>query len=218
MSIRTSSYAAICAVTLLACGSANAAEPVTGFYVGGNAGQSRANINTGGISAAVLSTGLVAAAGTTADETDTGFKLFGGYRFHPNFAVEAGYFKLGTFGFTTATVGPAATVAGSAENSSGFNIDLVVIAPINEAFSLFGRVGAQTSKTTISLAGVGAGGAAAISSSQTGSNYKAGVGMQYDFAKIGLRAEWERYRIPGGSSGSSNADVDLFSLGVLYRF
>ena len=200
---------------------ANAAEAdVTGFYIGGNVGSSRAKIDTAGINASVISVFRVASAVTTADESDVGFKLFGGYRFHPNFAVEAGYFNLGKFSATTVTTGPAATGVANVKNENGFNVDLVGIVPINDAFSLFGRVGVQTSKTSIDLAitvpGVGAG---AGSTSETSTSYKAGLGAQYDFTKsIGARAEWERYRVPGGASGSSKADVDLFSLGLVVRF
>jgi OmpA-OmpF porin, OOP family len=207
------------AITAFSISATMAADTSSGFYIGGNAGQSRAKIDTAGINAAVLATGRVASSATTSDENDTGFKLFGGYRFHPNFAVEAGYFNLGKFGFSTVTTGPAATLAGSAKNDNGFNIDLVGIAPINDVFSLFARVGVQVSKTSISVVGIGPGGTAAVSSDETGTSYKAGLGAQYDFTKsIGARAEWERYRIPGGTSGSGKADIDLFSLGLVVRF
>ncbi|MDB5809552.1 MAG: OmpA/MotB [Betaproteobacteria bacterium] len=196
-----------------------AADTANGWYAGGNVGQSRAKVDGAGINAAVLATGTVATAATSTNENDTGFKLFAGYRFHPNFAVEGGYFNLGKFGFTTVTTGPAATLNGTAKSENGFNLDLVGILPLNESFSLLARVGAQTSKTTLSLGGVGPGGTTSISSSQTSGSYKAGLGAQYDFTKsIGARAEWERYRVPGGASGSSKADVDLFSLGVVVKF
>ncbi len=191
-----------------------AADTGTGFYLGGNVGQSRAKIDTGAISAGCVAAGFATCA-TSADEEDVGFKLFAGYRFHPNFAVEGGYFNLGKFNFTTVTTGPAATVAGEAKNDNGFNLDLVGIVPFDPSFSGFARVGAQTSKTTVSLAVPGF----AFSNSETKTSWKAGLGLQYDFTKdIGARLEWERYRVPNGDGTGGKADVDLFSLGLVVRF
>ena len=193
-----------------------AADDVTGFYVGGNVGQSRSKIDTASIDAAIRAAGAATSA-TTANEHDTGFKLFGGYRLHPNFAVEAGYFNLGKFSFTTITTGPAATLSGSAKNDNGINLDIVGILPFAEGFSGFARLGVQSSKSTVSITGIGPGGTASVSQSETKTNWKAGLGLQYDFNKnIGARAEWERYRVPDGSGGKAN--VDLFSVGMLVRF
>ena len=198
---------------------AMAADAGMGWYGGANVGQSRMKVDTTGIDTAVMATGLVATSATTASENDVGFKLFGGYRFHPNFAVEAGYFNLGKVGFTTITTGPAATIGGEAKNENGFNIDLVGIAPLSDVFSLFARVGVQTSKTSITAAGIGPGGTSAVSSSETSASYKAGVGAQYEFTKnIGGRLEWERYHVPGGAAGIDKFDVDSFSLGMVVRF
>jgi OOP family OmpA-OmpF porin len=50
--------------------------------------------------------------GTSCDDSDTGYKLYGGYEVAPNIAVEVGYTS---FGKTTLTAGAAkATVKGSA--------------------------------------------------------------------------------------------------------
>src|SRR5437879_7979787 len=64
------------------------------WYIGGSIGQSRVKLDTGGLSSDLAAAGM-ANTGFSANETDTGFKLFGGYRFHPNFAVEGGYAELG---------------------------------------------------------------------------------------------------------------------------
>ena len=207
------------AIAVVGMPSAIAADTSSGFYVGGNVGQSRVKIDTGAIDAAILSTGLVATSATTAQETDIGLKLFAGYRFHPNFAVEGDYFNLGVFTTTTVTTGPAVTLSGTAKNENGFNLDLVGIVPFNDSFSGFARLGVQNSETKISLVGVGPGGTAAFSTSESKTNWKAGLGLQYYFTKsIGARAEWERYRVPNGDGTGGTADVDLFSLGLVVRF
>lgn len=40
---------------------------------------------------------------TSDDDRDHGYKLFDGYQFNPNFALESGYFDLGDFNFTAHT-------------------------------------------------------------------------------------------------------------------
>jgi OOP family OmpA-OmpF porin len=70
-----------------------------GWYTGFNAGQSRAKIDDSRIADGLLDDGLT----TTSignDERHFGFKAFGGYEFNRYFALEAGYFNLGRFGFT----------------------------------------------------------------------------------------------------------------------
>lgn len=216
--MRQTGLLVVAIVSMLLCApSAIAADPSVGWYVGANVGQSKASIDDGGINQTILSAGFTSVS-TSKDETDTGGKVFVGFRFHPNFAVEAGYFNLGKVSFTSTTT-PAATISGDAKSDNGFNIDLLGIMPVTPDLSLFARVGAQTSKTTLNATGSGGGRTVSASSSETGTNWKAGLGAQYNFTQtIGARAEWERYRLPGGGTGTSHADVDLFSLGLVVRF
>ena len=57
------------------------------------------------------------------DESDTAYKIFGGYQFNHIFGVEVGYFNLGKFGFNLRTL-PAGTLAGTIK-AQGANVDLV---------------------------------------------------------------------------------------------
>lgn len=83
----------------------------SGWYSGINIGQSRAKIDDAQITARLLGTGLTTTS-ITNDDPDTGYKLFGGYQFNKNFALEGGYFDLGKFGFTATTV-LAGTLSGN---------------------------------------------------------------------------------------------------------
>jgi OmpA-OmpF porin, OOP family len=48
-------------------------------------------------------------------------------------------------------------------------------------------------------------------------NHKFGLGLQYKFTEnFGVRAEAERYRVGNGVGGKAN--VDLFSVGLVYLF
>src|SRR5688500_19946017 len=69
-----------------------------GLYLGGSAGWSRADVDRPALPAGFTIDTF------DADESEPGFKLFGGYRFSRNLALETGYARLGKFGFNgTAT-------------------------------------------------------------------------------------------------------------------
>lgn len=191
---------------------AMAADPAAAWYLGAGAGQSRAKLNDSSINAVLAGSGATAAA-TTKDETDFSYKLFLGYQFNKYFAVEAGYFNLGEYSFTTTTV-PAATLRGSLKNHIGTNLDVLGILPLADKFSLYGRLGIQTSKTTDLFSGVAVPNPAP---SKNKTDYKLGLGAEFDFTKnVGVRGEWERYRVSDGFSGRT--DVDVFSASLLYKF
>src|SRR3989304_5933084 len=71
----------------------------TGWYGGISVGQSKAKIDDARITSGLLGRGF-ARTSISDDDRDTGYKLFGGYKFNKNFALEGGYFDLGKFGFT----------------------------------------------------------------------------------------------------------------------
>ena len=186
----------------------------SGWYGGLSIGQSKAKIDDARITANLLGAGLTTTS-MTDDKHDTGFKLLGGYKFNRNFALEGGYFNLGQFGFTS-TTNPAGTLTGKIK-VQGVNFDAVGILPITEQFSAFGRIGAQYAQAKDSFSGTGAVTVADPSPSKSAFNYKAGVGVQYDFTRsLGLRGEWERYRID--DAVGNRGDIDMLSVGLIVRF
>ena len=53
--------------------------------------------------------------------------------------------------------------------------------------------------------------------SKSDTNYKVGLGLPYHFTKsLGMRAEAERYRI--NDAVGNKGDIDLLSIGLVYRF
>ena len=186
----------------------------SGWYAGANIGQSRAKIDDARITAQML------VAPTTAvsiidDNRDTSYKLFGGYRYNKNVAVEAGYFDLGQFGFTAATA-PAGTLTGKIK-LKGLNLDAVGTLPLTEKFSALGRLGLNYAQTRDSFIGTGAATVLNPNPSKNQINYKLGAGLQYDLTQsLGMRVEAERYRI--NDAVGNRGDVDMYSLGLVYRF
>lgn len=192
-------------VSVLGCSVAMADD--SGMYAGVGVGRAKSNFN---------STGIATSLGTTATTTsesrwDNAYKLFGGYKFNPNFALEGGYFDLGKSGFSANT--PGGPLNGSLK-VSGWNLDALGILPMSDNFSIFGRLGLQNARTKDSFSGAGV-----INTGPTRNetNYKAGLGVQYDFNQsVGLRGEWERYRISDAVSGRSNMNV--YSVSLVFPF
>src|SRR5674476_1657277 len=124
----------------------------SGWYGGVNIGRSRANIDDERVTSGLVGQGSTTTS-ITDDNRDTGYKLFGGYKFNRNFALEGGYFNLGRFGYTATTV-PAGTLSGNIK-LQGLNLDAVGILPITEKFSAFGRVGMNYAEARDSFASTG---------------------------------------------------------------
>jgi OOP family OmpA-OmpF porin len=185
-----------------------------GWYIGANVGQSRATIDNARITSQLLGAGFATTA-ITDDEQHIGFKLFGGYQLNRYFALEGGYFDLGRFGFTATTL-PPGTLKGTIK-LDGFNLDAVGLLPFGSRWSAFGRVGANYASAKDTFTGTGAVNVLDPSPSKSGINIKYGAGLQYQFTRaFGGRLEAERYRV--NDAVGHKGDVDLFSLGLVYRF
>jgi OOP family OmpA-OmpF porin len=203
-----------CLVGFAAMNSQPAVAADSGWYGGFGIGQSRAKIDDARITAGLLGAGLTTTS-MTDEQHDTAWKLFGGYKFNRNFALEGGYFNLGKFDFTS-TTNPAGTLTGKIK-LQGFNFDAVGILPITEKFSAFGRLGLQIARAKDNFATTGAVTVGNPNPSKTAANYKAGVGVQYDFTEsLGMRGEWENYRID--DAVGNRGDVHMVSVGLVYLF
>lgn len=172
-----------------------AAMAQVGPYVGASVGQSDYQGECGG----------------PCDQTDIGFKAFGGYMFTPYLGVEAHYVNLGKLTLDPMVVPGIGTVSGEIE-SSGFGASLIAQYPI-EQFSIFGKLGFTYLDTEVtgSIAGLGS-----ASESESATNFSFGLGAAYNFNKqLSARLEWERFR---AEFQGEKEDVDLISVGVVYRF
>jgi OOP family OmpA-OmpF porin len=191
-----------------------AAADDSGWYIGANAGQSRATIDNDRITRNLLGSGFTTNA-LTNDDRSIGYKLYGGYQFNRYFALEGGYFNLGKFGYTAYTT-PQGTLTGEIK-LQGVNLDVVGLWPITDKFSLFGRVGVNYAKAQDQFVGTGAVLVTNPSPSARDTNYKFGVGVQYALTEsLDVRAEVERYRI--NDAVGNKGDIDLISAGLVYRF
>ncbi|HSS66877.1 MAG TPA: outer membrane beta-barrel protein, partial [Gammaproteobacteria bacterium] len=97
--------------------------PEAGFYVGAG----------GGFTTVDLCDDLRAIGATSCDDSDVGFKVFGGFKFNQYFAAEAGYADLGEVSASAPGVTATAEV-------DGFQVAAVGSYPI-EQVSLLAKVG-----------------------------------------------------------------------------
>ena len=232
---RTLRGLAICAFSsglLLAPCEEISADP-TGFYVGAGAGYSKIDdLDALGGAKAILGPGDTFNGFTkkSKDDDDVGWKIYGGYRFHRFFAVEASYVDFGDFSVDTngtATVsGFPTTFATSFDTDiSGLGLAALAIWPaVGEQLSFFGKVGAfrwdADSDLRVPFAVGGLPGLFSDSDDDDGIELMFGLGAEYYFLdKFALRVEWERFNDLGDESTVRfEDDVDLFSGSLQYRF
>lgn len=186
------------------------------WYLVGSIGQSKVkDAGKGDIDAALVSAGATGLS-SSLDDTDTGYKFQLGYRFNPNWAIEGGYVDLGKFNYNATFTGGTASAQVKA---SGLNIAGVGTYPINDQFSVFGKLGFIDGKVEESITATGPGGTASGSASATKVKANYGFGATYNLSKAwGLRAEWERFSKLGDNNTTGESDVDLLSVGVVFNF
>jgi len=190
------------------------AQDVGAYYVGIAGGQSRTDFDERGIAASILPPGA-GITGLSTDSRDLAYRVFGGYQFHSNFAVEAGYFDLGKSGFT-ATTSPPGSLDASLK-LRGVAVDLVGRLPIMDSLSAIARIGAQYAMARERFAGTGVVGVADTSPDDRSLNYKVGFGLQYAVTPaLIVRGEAERYRMSDGVGNTGN--VNVFSVSLVIPF
>jgi OmpA-OmpF porin, OOP family len=186
------------------------------WYGGLSIGQSKVKFDDN-----VLPIAGAAATSLSKNDTDTGFKAYVGYRLHQNFAVEGGYTDFGKVSVTRTMTAPAAGTVHADVKASGWHVDAVGIWPIQNNFSLFAKLGVIFNEVKTSAGTTGAvvfAPGTNTSPKHSGSNLKLGIGAGYDFTQtVGARIEWERASKLGDDS-TGKGDVDLLSVGVVYRF
>lgn len=187
--------------------------PIAGFaqfYLGGGIGQSSYQ-DIDQVQSACASVGATC----SVDDSDTGFKLFAGYRFGEFLALEGGYVDMGQSVADT-TVPVTATASLSAKG--GF-VSLLPQIPIGGAGAIFGRVG--LSAVDAELKATGGGGSVSDSTGAVALVFGAG-GEIHLTDNVSVRVEWERhsfdeaFQLAGVSIDAP--DIDLASGSLVVRF
>ena len=214
--MRTSSPLVAMCIGAVLTGTSGWALAQDGWYAGFFLGSSNAD----------LSPSVVAVTGATStnlvkDERDPGVTALVGYRFNRYFAAEVGFAWLGEFQMTNQVTAPTVGALNADIRTIGIFIDAVGLLPLGanfDALAKVGVVGAET-RTFRSTSGTVTPAPGTLTNASTDEAVlKVGLGIQYNFAKgVTLRAEWDRY-LNVGDGNTGQFDIDLYSLGVLFRF
>lgn len=199
------------------CGPALAQSP--GWYVGGGFGTSRADFVRSDF------TGLAPGAAYSADDEDVSGRLFGGYRFAPNFALEAGIASLGSYRHRYTAGGDIALVDFDA---TALTVAAAGNLPIAGGFSLNGRVGLAFTAAELrarrndnDLATIPF--CADIwwyrDCASRSTNLYWGLGAQFDIGpQWGIRLDYDNYGEVGAQFETGRADIETMSVSFLWRF
>ncbi len=188
----TLATATLAAATLLSPGAAVANTD----YVGASVGRADYKLDTTGA--------------TAADTRDTGFKLFGGRMFTPNLGLEASAFDLGR-ARGSVDVDGVGTVDLSGK-ARGVALVGVAVAPIGDA-AVFAKAGLAYVRGTVK----GSTSVGNFSEGDSSLQPTFGVGASYAFTtNVGVRVEWERFRVRYADGLKEN--TDLVSAGLVVRF
>ena len=166
-----------------------------------------------------LLTGYGITSTSTVDDSDTAWKLFAGYRFNKNFALEGSYADLGNASLDSTVTAPAAGTASGSWEGKAWSFAALGILPVTEQFEVFGKVGVHYWDVDFSVTATEGGADAAGSWSDSGTNWLYGLGASYSLTKnIAVRADWVRYQDVGGEGETGQSDVDMWTLGIQYQF
>lgn len=203
-------------ICLLACflsPVALAAEP--GIYAGFNLGRTSSGVDKTRITDELFKPGFIYTS-RRSETKDFGFKLYGGYQFTPYFALEAGYFDLGSYNLDTAILPSGQLLSDMAFR--GINFDAVVTLPVTDKIDVFARAGMNQVELKSDYYGSGsAAGGIYPEGTRRDTHEKFGVGMSYALNDaVSVRVEAERYQFEDVIRRDGN--INLYSVGLVYSF
>lgn len=226
----------------LSIAASSALADASGFYLGAGAGQAKyrdwiekSDLMEGldfiGDELAATGLGFDGVARVSSDDKDVGFKIFGGYKFGKNFALEASYLDLGE---ASAKVGASGTLSdgffsadGSTEmkgkaTAEALTLDAVLTLPVADIAVIFFKAGAYLAEVDAKVSGnLTIEGVELFNETEKFDERSSGAhfGLGVDFnitQQIALRAEWER--LSRVEFEDEKSDIDLLSASILYRF
>jgi opacity protein-like surface antigen len=149
-----------------------------------------------------------------ADEDTSGFKLIGGARPLDHLAIEANYVDFGTSDAQLSIV-CAATIGFPCPNRASIDASAVSVSALGfvtlPLVDIYGRLGVSRWEADGDVRFTGAGSGLTTRATRKGTDPTIGVGVQFRFASLALRAEYEYFEILGDSAGA-------VSVGFTYTF
>lgn len=135
------------------------------------------------------------------DDGDTVYGAFGGFRFNDHWAVEVDYHKLQESEDTILGIDVGI-------DADSWSVSVRPIFPITDLVDIYGRVGWAWYDVELNASSLGIG----VSDSESDSDLIWGGGIDINLGdRFSLRGEVTRIEI-------SDADLNMFSIGALFRF
>lgn len=200
MNVRLISTILVLGISVTSIPLASAAE--RGGYFGISVGETDAGLSVSDFNDGGVTSGSV-------DDSDTGWKLFGGFRFSENLAIEGGLFNLGEVTFDGVSNGTGILFA-AGPVSLDTEVDGLFVAVVGtirfNKVGLFGKGGLHMWDADLDL--VDSDGSFSASDDETDPMY--GIGVEFEASdKIAVRGAFEVF------TDILDQDVDLLSIGVL---
>ncbi len=158
---------------------------------------------------------------TSTDDTNRALKLVGGYQLMDILGFELSYLNLGGTTANASGTAKGTTTAATAKTefeSKGFAFAAVGTLPVTKDFAVIGRVGIfrWNVESTASIPG---GGSVKAKDTKPGFTFdNIGVGFKYGISKtMDMRVEWERFKDVGDTHITGQGDIDLITLGLLFK-
>jgi opacity protein-like surface antigen len=221
---------------LLAAAIAFAAAPAfaadSGFYAGVGMGYSKISINEGKLNNNIDS--IASEYGWTldkgsVDQNATPYQFTFGYKFMPYLAAEVAWIDMGSADYRGYVSKVGGTGSGSVKGTweaSGWPVSALGIWPINETWSVFGRVGVFMGDVKFSGKGLDSSGNTICvgsdcfkgSADDSSTEFFGGAGVDANFMENwAARFEWQAMPSLGNDdTGSGNFNNFMFS--ILYKF
>lgn len=185
-------------------------QATEGFYVGFNLGQASYDVTLSDLS--VFDDGSISSA--SIDDGDTSFSLTLGYQLTPNIALEGGFIDLGELTANANSDGTGFLFAPGPVNFKvavdGLFFDVKGLLPLNEQFSLYGKLGLLkwSEEGTLSDS------TGSLSGDDDGTDIFFGVGASFNINhNISINADYSRYKVD-----EDEDNVDVLSVGIQYGF
>jgi OOP family OmpA-OmpF porin len=175
---------AVAQISMIGVAAAQYRDVATGFYVGAGLNQSRFEADNFSVA--------------DIDKKDSSWKAIAGFRFNPNFALEANYVDFGKAN------SPSLAIGGPfGAEADAFALFAVGLWPIG-SLDLYAKLGAAQINAKGSVA--------AVFFKDEATELAYGAGMQYRWSNFAVRAEYEKY------DTDIVGDLDLITVGFTYTF
>jgi OOP family OmpA-OmpF porin len=156
---------------------------------------------------------------TTSSKTATGYNLDAGYNFNKYFALEGGYFNMGSATVDGIALPPASGQFHLDLKLNGWEVNGVGTLPLTENWGLFASGGLVAASVKSDFSVFGPGGSTAQSESANNTTFDYGVGVRYDTgAHWGLRAGFKQYHDVGDDNTTGKGNVNFLYVSASYNF